>query len=206
MTEPKKITITTNPWRVPSSERALDGWLEGEPSEAEIRQDRANAQKERDDWKPTVEAMKLVEQIKVFVGTRVQIQFWDAQMLMCEEEGPYPLEGDFKDVLLLQRGEFLQAFVRLENFREIRTPEGCMALGYLIEVDGIPGRLAPLAEIYEVWPFNPDGSVSAEIQENRIMVGKKYNKRMLRIREQLKDTLSIEELEACYPLWCEETK
>jgi hypothetical protein len=206
MTELRKITIGTNPWSVPDPERALDGWLEGESSEEQIRQVRAKAQREREEWKPTDEGMELIEQIKVFVGTRIQIQFWHSLMLMCDEEGPFPLEGDCRDVLLLQHGEFMQAFVQLENIREIPTPEGCPALGYLIEMDGIPGLLAPVADIYEVWPVNPDGSVSAEIQINRIKVGKNYNERMLIMREQLKDTFSIEEIETLYPLWCEETK
>lgn len=117
MTELQRIRIGTNHWRVPSVEHATDGWLEGEASEMEIRQAREKEQQARAAWKPTDEGMRLVEQIRGFVGTRVQIQFWDSSMLMREEEGPCPLEGDCKDVLLLQPGEFLQAFMVLDNVR-----------------------------------------------------------------------------------------
>lgn len=47
MSELQKITINTNHWRVPSAEHALDGWLEGKPSEKVIRQAQATAIKER---------------------------------------------------------------------------------------------------------------------------------------------------------------
>jgi len=161
----QKITIRTNHWCVPSSENALDGWLEGIPSEKEIRQARVTALKERATWKPSEEGLKLVDQLKEFIGTRVQIQFWTSIMFMCYEMGPFPLEGDCKDVLLLQQGEFLQAFMVLDNVRAIPTPEGFTPMGYLTTVDGLHGQLASLANVCEVWPVNPDGSASAEKQD-----------------------------------------
>lgn len=65
---PTKITVTTNHWRVPSAERAFDGWLEGKPSEEERRQCIEEALRKRAGWKPSKEAMELVEQLKAYVG------------------------------------------------------------------------------------------------------------------------------------------
>lgn len=203
MTELQKITIRSNPWRIPSAERAMDGWLEGRPSEREIHQAQAKALKEREAWKPSEEGLRLLEQLKAFIGTRVQIQFWNSIMIMLEEEGPFPLEGDCKDVRLVQQGEFLQAFMVLDNLREIPTPEGFSPMGYLMRVDGIYGQLAPLADICEVWPVNPDGSVSDEQQQNQNMAVESYNARMLGIRKLAKGKFTEAECVRFYPLWSE---
>ena len=124
-------------------------------------------------------------------------------MLMCDEEGPFPLEGDCTDVLLLKQGDFLQAFMVLDNLRVIPTPEGFTSMGYLTPMDGIEGQLAPLADVYEVWPVNPDGSVSAELQDKRIREVESYNARMMGVRELVKDTLTEAECASLYPLWTE---
>lgn len=148
----QKITIITNHWKVPSPERVLDGWLEGRPTEEELNRARKEALEARAVWKPSEEGMRLVEQLKAFIGTRVKIQFWDSIMLMLEDEGPYPLEGVCRDVLLSQQGEFLQAYIALDNVKEIRTTDGYSSLGYLVTLGNIPGQLAPLSAIYEVGP------------------------------------------------------
>ena len=203
MSELQKITISTNHWYVPSPEHALDGWFEGNPSEKMIRQAQAKAMKERATWKPSVEGLQLVEQLKAFIGTRVQIQFWISIMSMCDEEGPFPLEGDCKDVLLMQQGGFLQAFMALDNLRVIPKPEGFTPMGFLTTVDGIYGQLASLADVYEVWPVNPDGSVSAEQQDKLITEVENYNARMMGVRELVKDTFTEAECARLYPLWSE---
>ena len=95
--------------------------------------------------------MQLLEQLKVYIGHRVQIQFWDPIMYMLDEEGPFPLEADCKDVVLLQDGEFLQAYLVVDSIREILTPEGYSPLGFLCRRDNIVGQLASLSELYEIW-------------------------------------------------------
>lgn len=206
MTELTKITISTNPWSVPDPAHALDGWLEGGATKREIRQARAAEQKAREAWKPSDEGLRLVDQLKAFMGTRVQIQFWDAVMFVLEEEGPFPLEGDCKDVILMQRDQFLQAFIVLDNIREIPKPEGSSPSGYLTTVDGIQGQLASLANVYEVFPVNPDGSVSEELQQQRSTAVKSYNERTLGVRELVEDDFTAEELASMFPLWPEEDK
>jgi hypothetical protein len=206
MTELQRITIGTNPWCVPSVEHATDGWLEGGATETEIRQAREKEQQARAAWKPTEEGMRLVEQIRGFVGTRLQIQFWDSSMFMCEEEGPFPLEGDCKNVLLLQPGEFLQAFMVLDNVRVISAPEGYTPLGYLISVDGVPGQLAPLADVYEVFPVDAAGRVDPETEKNRIMAVRRYNATTRGVRKQLKSSMTVAQLDTLYPLWPTKTK
>ena len=66
--------------------------------------------------------MLLVEKLKAFVGTRVGIQFWDSIMFMLDDEGPFPLEGDCKDVVLLQEGELSWSsnFVRADRLFDCR--------------------------------------------------------------------------------------
>lgn len=206
MTELQKITISTNHWRVPSAENALDGWLEGSPSESEMREARVKALAERASWMPSEEGMRLVEQLKVFIGTRVQIQFWDSGMFMCEEEGPFPLEGNCKDVLLLQQDDILQAFMVLDHLREIPTPDGYTPKSFLSTVDGIHGQLASLANVYEVWPVNPDGSVAPEIEQSRIRAVQSHNAIKRSARKLVKGLFTTAELDTMYPLWFKEIK
>lgn len=149
-TAPKKTTITTNYWKIPSAENALDGWLEGNPSDEEKLQCIEAAIKERAAWKPSEEAMLLVDQLKSYVGTRVQIQLWSPFMYWSEAEGPDPLEADCKDILILQDEEFLQAYLVVDNIRVIEMVDGHSPLGYLVSRNNINGQLAPLSEIYEI--------------------------------------------------------
>ena len=148
---PQRLTITTNHWKIPDPEHALDGWLEGRPTKAQIEEARERANKEREIWKPNNEALLLVEQLKRFIGLRVRIQFWDSIMLMLEDEGPFPLEGDCTDVVTLHRDGFPQAYLVVENLREIRTSHGFSPLGQTEEAEGGKGQLAPVSKIYEVW-------------------------------------------------------
>ena len=61
------------------------------------------------------------------------------------------MEADCKDVVLMQDGEILQAYLVVDNAHEIPTPEGYSSLRYLISRDNIVGQLAPLSELYEIW-------------------------------------------------------
>jgi hypothetical protein len=203
MSELQKITISTNHWYIPSAERALDGWLEGKPSEKEIRQAKATAIKERAAWKPSEEGLQLVEQLKAFIGTRVQIQFWTSIMFMCDEEGPFPLEGDCKDVILLKQGDFLQAFMVLDNLRVIPKPEGFSPLGFLTTMDGIHGQLASLADVYEVWPVNQDEIVAAAQQDKVNQDVESQNAGMMDSPEQVTCTFIAAIRSRPYPLWSE---
>lgn len=151
--KPNKITVTTAHWRVPSVERALEGFVEGKPSEELKRQIEFGTLRERAAWKPGAEAMRLVEQLKAYVGCRVHIQFWDPIMNMLDDEGPFPLEADCKDVVLLQHGEFLQAYLVIDDIREKPTQDGYSPQGYLVSIENISGYLAPLSELYEIWPI-----------------------------------------------------
>lgn len=145
-TDVKKVTLTSREWCVPSVERAFDGWIAGKPSRADRRRVTKGVLKDRASWKPSHEAMLLVEKLKAFVGARVAVQFWDPIMLMLEDEGPLPIVGDCKDVILLQEGEFLQAYLVLENSLESPATNG-----YLTTRSGVAGLLAPLSDLYEIW-------------------------------------------------------
>lgn len=148
---PGKITIRKNYWKVPSAENALDGWLEGNPTEEEKNACIEDALSKRTNWRPSGEAIQLVEQLKTYVGLRVQIQFWDPLMYWSEAEGPFPLEADCKDILILKDGEFQQAYLVIDNIQEIPMRDGFSSLSYLVSMEKIPGRLAPVSELYEIW-------------------------------------------------------
>ena len=49
------ITISKNHWRIPSVERAFDGWLEGRPTDQERQKIIAEAELARQNWKPSHE-------------------------------------------------------------------------------------------------------------------------------------------------------
>lgn len=136
---------------MPSADNALDGWIEGNPSEEEKNKAVEEALSKRAGWKPSEEAMQLVEQLKAYIGLRVQIQFWHPFMYWSEVEGPYPLEADCKDVVILQDGEFQQAYLVVDNIQEIPMRDGHSSLEYLVRRDEILGKLAPLSELYEIF-------------------------------------------------------
>jgi hypothetical protein len=148
---PEKLTISTNHWKVPSEENALDGVVEGRPTEHQVAEAREQAPQERAVWKPNQEALDLVEKLKTFIGFRVCVQFWDSIMFMLDDEGPYPLEGDCTGVVVEPRDGFPQAFLVINNVVEIPTPHGFSALSCLEESRSVTGQLAPLARLYLVW-------------------------------------------------------
>ena len=148
-----EIRINRSLWTVPSAERALDGWLEGKPSEEQTRVAIATALAARASWKPSKQGLELVAQLKALIGWRIQIQFWDPIMSILEDEGPFPLDGDCTDVLLLQSGDFLQAYIALKNAQEVPNADGYSPLRCLRSVDGVAHRLAPLSAIYAIWPL-----------------------------------------------------
>ena len=148
---PQRITISTNYWKIPDAEHALNGWLEGQPTKAQIAEARDRANRERGVWKPNNEALLLVEQLKTFIGFRIRIQLWDSIMSMLEDEGPFPLECDCSDVVILHRDGFPQAYLAIKNVREISTPDGFSPLGRIENVHPGGDQLVPVSKIYEFW-------------------------------------------------------
>lgn len=147
---PQRVTITTNHWKIPDPEQALDGWLEGRPTKNQVQEARDLANKVRSVWKPNDEALQLVEKLKAFIGLRVGIQFWDSIMFMLEE-GPFPLQADCTDVVILHRDGFPQAYLVVTNVREIPTPDGYSPLRQIEKAESGEGGLAPVSNVYDVW-------------------------------------------------------
>ena len=83
------ITVTTNHWSVPSEARAFDGWIEGRPTKQQKLEVLEAAKIARAKWKPRDEGFQLVEQLKCFVGSRIQVQFWDPIMYMLTYGATY---------------------------------------------------------------------------------------------------------------------
>ena len=144
------IVINYNHWRVPSVEGALSGILEGCPSEAQRQEIVAEAKAARAVWRPTPEAMKLVEQMRSFIGCRVQIQLWDSIMFWLEEEGPFPAEADCIGVTLLQEGDFLQAYLLVRNMKEITNKDGYSPNCYFQQRADCHHAHVSIADVYSV--------------------------------------------------------
>ena len=147
---PDVVTISTNYWRVPSVQGAFSGWLEGKPTEEERQLVIEAAKVARAAWKPTPEAMALVEQMKRFIGSRVCLQFWDPCMWMLEEEGPFPVYVDCVGVVIMQDGDFPQAYLQVENMKEIPNADGYSPASYLQERANCNYLHAPLADLYTI--------------------------------------------------------
>ena len=145
-----EITISHNYWRVPSVQGAFSGILEGIPTPEQRREMIEAAEAARTSWKPSPEGMQLVERLKFFVGYRIRLQFWDSIMWMCEEEAPFPVHANCIGVMLLQDGDFLQAYIEVSNLQEYPTVEGYSPQGYFQKKEGSDNLLAPLADIYSV--------------------------------------------------------
>ncbi|MCL4683051.1 MAG: hypothetical protein KJZ92_17520 [Rhodocyclaceae bacterium] len=145
------IEVTTNHWRVPSENTAMDGWIEGRPTEEMKRKAIEDARTRRAQWKPSPEGWQLVEQLAYLIGSRIRIQFWSPVMFMLEEEGPFPVEADLVNVLIKIEDGFPQAYMCLKSVTEIPTPDGCTASGYMTADDKSKGHLlASLAGLYTV--------------------------------------------------------
>lgn len=154
------LTITKNHWCVPSEARAFDGWIEGKPTEQQKQAALEAARIARAAWKPCEEAFALVEQFRVFVGSRIQVQFWDPIMFMLEDEGPYPTQADLVRVTLREDEGFLQAYLELANLTEIPNQDGYSAAGFFGKSDPDGHYLASLADIYRISRITSSGSVT----------------------------------------------
>ena len=150
MTNLDLVVVRHNYWRVPSPQRAFDGWLEGAPTESEKLHVIALAEADRASWKPSPEGMELVETLKNFIGKTVTIQFWDSCMYLLEQEGPYPLNATVKGVILLHDDEFLQAYLELSDAVEQPNSDGYSPMSYLQKRDGSVFHLASFANLYSV--------------------------------------------------------
>ena len=164
---PEKLGIGTNPWEIPSEEHAFDGWVEGSPTKRQKEAALAQARKDRAAWKPSKEALNLVEQLKAFVGFRVRIQFWDSIMFMLDDEGPFPLEGDCTGVVVVPRDGFPQAYLVIDNVREIATPNGFSAFSNLEKPESGNGSLAPVALVCSVSVVDQPKAVAPKKQTKR---------------------------------------
>ena len=146
----ESLVISTNYWRIPSPEHALDGWIEGNPSQAKRQKAIAAATAARQVWKPSDEAFNLVEQLNGFTGNKVQLQFWDSIMFLLEPEGPYPALADCLGVTLLRDDGFLQAYLMVEGVKEVPTAGGYSPEGYFIKRADCEYLLAPVADLYSI--------------------------------------------------------
>jgi len=145
---PKKLTITTSVWRVPSEERAFDGWMEGAPNAEERERTLEKVRVERAAWKPGKAEHEIVEQLCAFVGLRVRIQMWDPIMRWDEREGPDPFHAVLLDVVVQDASGFPQAYLVLDELTPARFDGGVPE--FAPRSKGQPGYLAPVAELYEV--------------------------------------------------------
>ena len=137
-------------WRVPSEERAFDGWLEGAPSAEQRAAILAEVRRERENWVPSEEAWGQLRELERFIGRRARIQFWDPIMFLLEDEGPYPILADCRGITLLRPERFLQAYLVLDHIEQLPN-----SLGYppdkFINTKLAPGwKLAPIAELLEI--------------------------------------------------------
>lgn len=144
------IIVSHNYWRIPSVERAFSGWLEGQPTEQERRETIQAAIDARKNWKPSQEALQLVEELKVFTGCKVRVQLWDTSMWYHELEGSFPFDAMCGGVDVRQEGEFPQAYLMLNEIAEVPNDYGYSPEPYFQKTDGCDYYLASLADLYSI--------------------------------------------------------
>jgi len=146
-----KLTFERRAWCVPTEDRALEGWLEGSPTDAQREAALVRARQRRADWKPDAQAFAQLVQVQEFVGLRIRIQFWDpgTMYLLAEDEWPHPVEANCDGVITLMENGFLQAYLLVRDAVEIKMG-GCSGLSRVVERGAINCKLASLAEMYEI--------------------------------------------------------
>jgi hypothetical protein len=149
-----KYTIETAHWRVPSEDRALDGWLEGRPTPDQRSPILAAVARERENWAPSIEAWGQLRELERFVGQRVRIQ----------EEGPYPMLADCHGIALIRREGYLQAYLMLDRIEECPNVSGSSPAKFLERADKPGCTLAPIAEMAEI----EDGGLPASQGDNHL--------------------------------------
>jgi hypothetical protein len=159
-----KYTIKTAHWRVPSEDRAFDGWLEGRPTPDERTAVLTSVARERENWAPNSEAWGQLRELERFVGQRVCIQFWDPIMLLLEEEGPYPMLADCQGMALIRREGYLQAYLILDRIEECPNESGYSPAKFLERENKLGCTLAPIAELAEIG----DGGLPASQGDNHL--------------------------------------
>ena len=128
-------TIGTNHWYIPSEENAFDNWLEGAPSPSQREEILKNVAAERKAWKPSQEALDLVETLRTYTGKTVRLEWWESIMNLLEDEGPYPLTAKICDVVVKKDGDFLQAYLVLSDVSLEPTEDGFSPMCYLSAKD-----------------------------------------------------------------------
>lgn len=144
-----KYAIQTAHWRVPSEDRALDGWLEGSPTPEQYAALIAEAKRERKNWKPSAEAWGQLRDLEDFIGQRVRIQFWDPIMSLLDNEGPYPMVAECRGIALLRDESFLQAYLILDRIEEGPNLSG-RSSRFLKRQGEVGLTLAPIAHLAEI--------------------------------------------------------
>jgi hypothetical protein len=145
-----KYTIKPAHWRVPSEDRAFDGWLEGRPTPDQRTAILAAVARARENWAPNSEAWGQLRELERFVGQRVCIQFWDPIVLLLDDEGPYPMLADVQGIALIRREGFLQAYLMLDRIEECPDASGYSPTKFLNREDKLGCSLAPIAEVAEI--------------------------------------------------------
>jgi len=147
----QRTTFDRAYWRIPSVEHALDGFLEGKPTDREKKEIIEKTERERADWSPSKEAWEQFELVKRIVAHEIVVQMWDPIMFMLEDEGPYPIQALCTGTHLISNEDGKsQAYISLKNVRCIRTPDGYDGKSRLLKSSSTGESLLSLADIYEI--------------------------------------------------------
>ena len=137
-------------WQVPSAARAMEGQMEGRPTDAQRAKAIERARRERATWQPNAEAWQQLIQLHSFVAKRVRIRFFSpGTEMLSEDEWPHPVEGDCVGLVTLSEDGHLQPFLLLRGPVEIKTG-GCSGLSHLRKRGAFSYSLAPVADFYEI--------------------------------------------------------
>jgi hypothetical protein len=143
-------------WRVPSETNCFDGIIEGAPSKEERDSMVAEALAARAVWTPSEMALALVEKLREAIGHDVLVEPWDPIMMMLPAEGPYPILGRLLDVVIgRNRDGFEEAFLRLENPKEIVYPAGSRSAHLYLLADKGGAYLCSLAGLCRMQVLGP---------------------------------------------------
>ena len=130
---------------------AFNGVVEGAPSTAQREAIIADTLQRRSNWTPPPEAWALLKRLETFIGAKVQLQYWCADMAWDEGDGPSPVTVTCTAIVTQHDDGFEQAYLVVTDVTEVVDAEGYSSSSFLKPIGDDLSWLAPINGLYRIF-------------------------------------------------------